>query len=320
MVSFVFMFSGQGSQYYQMGKELFEHDPVFRRWMVALDDIAREIMGESVLRHVYDEKRKRSEPFDRILYTHPAIFMVEYSLAQVLIESGIKPDYVLGSSLGEFTSAALAGILGVDDLLKSVLKQAESFETHCEKGGMLAIIHHADMYNATPLIYENSELASINYDSHFVVSGEKEKLKEIERFLISKNIICQSLPVSYGFHSSYIDPAALSYKNFLRLKFHQTPCIPFVSCLSGTTISNIPTDFFWDAVRNPIQFPKAIRALETGRDRIYLDLGPGGTLANFAKHIVANDSKSESYTIMTPFNRDLKNLEKIRGLFPANIF
>src|SRR3990170_7802565 len=317
--SIVFMFSGQGSQYYQMGRELFEHHTVFRKWMFLLDDIVRDLMGESVLLPVYDQERQRTGPFVHVRHTHPAIFMVEYSLAQVLLESGIEPDYLLGSSLGEFASAALAGIMRVEDLLKAVLKQAECFETYCEKGGMLAVIHDAALYNATPLIHENSELASISYDSHFVVSGETEKLKQIERYLKNGNILFQCLPVTYGFHSSYIDPAAPAFNKYLQQKSCQTPRIPFVSCLSGTLMPDVPTDYLWKVVRRPIQFPKAIRELENGRDCIYLDLGPGGTLANFAKRNFVGESNSESHAIMTLFNQDIKNLEKIKGLFPAKI-
>ncbi len=314
-ISFVFLFSGQGSQYYHMGRDLFENHSVFRRWMFELDDIVRDVMGESVIDHLYDKQKRQSDLFNHILFSHPAIFMVEYSLAQAVLESGIKPDYLIGSSLGEFASSACANVLEVKDLLKAVLTQAECIETYCEKGSMCAIIHDAALYNSSPVLYENSELASINYESHFVVSGRKENISEIERYLKSNNIIYQSLPVSYGFHSSCIDPAATVYKGFLREKTYETPRIPFFSCQAGTSITDIPTDYLWRVVRHPIQFPKAIQELESGRNRIYIDLGPGGTLANFAKRNVAFDSTSECFAVMTQFNQDLKNLGKINRLF-----
>jgi acyl transferase domain-containing protein len=80
---------------------------------------------------------------------------------------------------------------------------------------------------------------------------------------------------------------------------------------------DVPMDYLWQVARNPIQFPKAIRGLENGRGCMYLDLGPGGTLANFAKRNLAGDSRSESHAIMTLFHQDMKNLDKIKGLFPA---
>src|SRR3990172_1974894 len=113
--SIVFMFSGQGSQYYQMGKDLFTLQPVFREWMNRLDHIAYTITGEHVLDKLYHEKKRMDEPFDRVLYSHPATFMVGYSLARLLIESGIYPAYVLGASLGEFVSATVAEVMGLED-------------------------------------------------------------------------------------------------------------------------------------------------------------------------------------------------------------
>ena len=285
-----------------------------------LDDIIREIMGESVLGHLYDEKRQMSEPFDRVVYSYPANFMVEYSLAQALIGSGIKPEYVLGTSMGEFASAALADVMKAEELLEILLKQAEYLETYCKAGGMLAIIHDVKLFNEVPLIRDNSELASVNYDSHFVISGEKKQLNDIGRYLKSSNILYQPLPVAYGFHSSYIDSAAPAFKKYLQQISYQKPRVPFISCLHGTFLEDISCDYLWDVVRMPIQFPKAIRELEKNHTCMYLDMGPGGTLANFTKRNLAGDSKSESYAIMTPFNQELNNLEKIQGLLPAKIF
>ena len=96
----VFMFSGQGSQYFQMGRELFEKNETFRDWMIRLDDIPRHVSGKSVIEVLYSDVYGKGDRFDRTLLTHPAIFMVEYSLAETLVEAGVRPDMVLGVSLG----------------------------------------------------------------------------------------------------------------------------------------------------------------------------------------------------------------------------
>lgn len=310
----VFMFSGQGSQYYQMGKELYVQNPVLRKWMFKLEQIAQEISGYSIIEELYNEKKWVGEQFNRTLYTHPAIFMLEYALAQVLLEDGVEPDYVLGASLGEFTSAAIADVMRVEELLELVIKQAQAFESNCLSGGMIAIINDFSLFWETPLIYENSELASINFDSHFVISGSTDKLKIIEEFLQSKGIIYQVLPVSYGFHSSLIDSAANDYRDFLRGRSYQTPNIPLISGVYGTQLPQLPNEYFWEIARRPINFPEAIRGLEKERRQnlIYLDLSPGGTLANFAKRNIDINSQSEVYVIMTPFNQDSKNLAKVK--------
>jgi acyl transferase domain-containing protein len=314
------MFSGQGSQYHQMGKKLFEHHSVFRRWMVMLDAIARDVMGESVLDHLYDEKKRIADPFDRLLHSHPAIFMVEYSLGRVLLDSGIRPDYVLGTSLGEYASAAFAGVMTAEELFKAVIKQAEFVESGCNAGRMIAILHDARLYYDDPLIRDTSELASVNFGSHFVISGERKQIKDIEHYLKERNILYQSLPVSYGFHSSSLDPAAPAFKTHLQQMPCQKPRVPFLSSLHGMLLDDIPRDYLWDVVRMPVQFPKTVRELENDRECVYLDLGPGGTLANFAKRNLAAGSRSKCYAIITPFQQETKNLATIEGLFPATIF
>lgn len=317
----VFMFSGQGSQYYHMGKELFAHHPVFRKWMLKLNKIATEVSGYSVIDQLYDKKKRVGESFDSTLYTHPAIFMVEYAMAQVLIEEGIEPEFVLGTSLGEFAAAAVAGVSDVRELLESVIWQAQAFESLCPKGGMLAILHDFSLFEETALIYDNSELASINYDSHFVISGKNDKLKVIKEFLNRKGFACMWLPVCHAFHSSLADPAANYYLDLHKNKIYLNPKIPMVSCLSGRMLIQIPKEYFWETVRNPIQFPEAIMVLEKEKRKnlVYLDSGPGGTMANFAKRNLDKSSQSEVYAVMTPFNQDLKNLAKIKEVLTWKI-
>ena len=315
------MFSGQGSQYYHMGRELFAHHPVFRKWMLKLNKITQEVSGYSVIDRLYDEKKRVGASFDGTLYTHPAIFMVEYAMARVLIEEGIEPEFVLGTSLGEFAAAAVAGVSEVGELLESVIRQAHAFELHCPKGGMLAVIHDFSLFQEIPLIYDNSELASINFDSHFVISGKTDKLKVIEEFLNSKSIACMLLPVSHAFHSSLADQAASYYLDFHKNKIYLKPQIPLVSCLHGKMLTQIQKEYLWDVVRKPIKFPEAIMVLEKEKrnNLVYLDLGPGGTMANFAKHNLDISSQSEVYAVMTPFNQDLKNLAKIKEVLSWKI-
>lgn len=313
--SIVFLFSGQGSQYYHMGKELFNQQPIFRDWMLQLDNHVRKIIGESVLDRLYDPEKRQGESFNRLRYTHPAIFMVEYALAQVLLAGGIRPDYVLGTSMGEFVAAVVAGVTGIEETLECLLKQAELIEQHCEKGGMTAILADSRLYHETPLMRENCELVAVNYDQHFVVAGNGDGIRKIEAFLKSKELIFQGLPVTYGFHSSSIDTAAAAYKDFLKTQSFQRPKIPMVSCLYGRVVSEIPPDYFWEIARRPIRFQEAVRGLERLGEHQYADLGPSGTLANFIKHSVSPEAGFRSNFVITPFNRDMALLEKmIQGL------
>ncbi len=309
------MFSGQGSHYFNMGFEMFEPHPTFQKWMLTLNKIASDMLGESVLDKLYDKTKSKSDLFDQTLYSHPAIFMVEYALAQVLLEDGIEPDYVLGTSMGEFASAAVAGVMPVEEVLKAVIKQAQVLETHCQNGGMTAIVHKSTLFDETPLLFNNSELASVNFHSHFVVSGKPESLKDIENFLQEKNMTYQRLPVSIGFHSALIEPATPSYTDFLSIQTYQQPKIPLISCVYADILTSLQKNYLWEVIRKPILFQQTVQRLEEKQAYLYLDLGPSGTLANFVKYNLTKHSQSKSFPILTPFGQNLPNLEKVKGLF-----
>ncbi|MCO4850736.1 acyltransferase domain-containing protein [Bacillus vallismortis] len=307
----VFMFSGQGSQYYHMGKELFKENTVFRQSMLEMDAIAARRIGTSIVEEIYHPAKRVSDPFDSILLSHPAIFIIEYSLYKVLADRGIYPDYVLGASLGEFTAAAVSGVSDAESILDCILEQAILIQQSCDKGNMLAILDHPQLLKDHPQLFRNSELISINYDSHFVISGEEENIKQIMEVLKEKQILCQLLPVSYAFHSSLIDPAGSVYTEFLRSISFKNPSIPMVSSLTGGCLHEMDKHFFWDAVRKPMRFREAIGYLESQHTCRFIDLGPSGTLAAFVKQLIPGDSADRCCSIITPFHQELKNLNTV---------
>jgi bacillaene synthase trans-acting acyltransferase len=308
----VFMFSGQGSHYYHMGKELYQVNPVFTQWMNKLDRMVYQNTGLSIIDEIYHEKRTKADKLDQIFYTHPAIFMVEYALTQVLMESGIEPDFVLGASLGEFTSAVVAGAISVEEALECLLKQVELLKSYCRLGFMIAILGSPDIYHQYSAIYLHSELAAFNYSSHFVISGDSEKLPDIENQLKRLELIFQILPVQYGFHSTNIEPAGSEFKKLFGQLSMKKLHIPMISSLYGRRITGLDAGYFWEVARQPIHFQKTILELEKDFQFNYIDLGPSGTLASFVKNNVSGDSLSKVYDIMTPFGQSMKRIEQLK--------
>ncbi|MBO0798460.1 MAG: acyltransferase domain-containing protein [Blastocatellia bacterium] len=301
------MFSGQGSQYFHMGRAFYDGDGTFREWMIRLDDIVKQGSGRSVIETLYSDAYGKGDPFDRTLLTHPAIFMVEYSLAQSLLRAGLRPDIVLGVSLGSFTAAAVAGFVGVEEALTAVIHQAIVLEECCEPGGMIAVLADPELF-AADFLGGRCELAAVNFSSHFVVSARRAELAKIEADLRERSIQYQRLPVSFPFHSRWIDEAKPRFESFMQ----SLPCrqgrLPLACCEQAAILSDLSDGYFWNVVRRPIRFRETIERLERLGPRRYIDVGPSGTLVTFLKYGLLTSPNSTTHTILTPYGLEQRNL------------
>ena len=302
------MFSGQGSQYFHMGRALYDGNHTFRDWMVRLDDIARCWAGKSVIEAVYSGVRGLGDPFERTLLTHPAIFMVEYALAQTLMEAGLWPDAVMGVSLGSFAAATVAGFIGVEDALTAVIGQAIALEECCEPGGMTAVLGDPALFEED-FLGRHSELAAVNFCSHFVVSARRLELAELEAGLRKRDVGYQRLPVSFAFHSQWIDKAQFRFESFMKSVRRKPGQLPLACCDQTAILFELSDDYFWNVVRHPIRFRETTAQLEQKSGaRRYIDVGPSGTLATFLKYGMPATTQSTVHAILTPYGLDQKNL------------
>ncbi len=312
--SIVFMFSGQGSQYFGMAHRLYDSHPLFQKTVKKLDALVISMTGASVIASI-TSKRIFRESFSRTLFTHPAIFIIEYGLALILVTEGIVPHLTIGTSLGEFASATISGIISVEDALEAIIVQAQSIEKLCRPGGMLSIFHDISLYDRSPFLRDHTELASVFTGTHFVVSGDENSIRQAMNHLDALNVNYKKLPVSHAFHSAHIDPASQSCKNHLSAKTCSSPDIPHISCVTGKhTSAAIPATYFWEIARKPVLFSKALCETEKFGPHIYVDLGPGGSLAGLVSRSLPLDSKSTAVSIVTQFNREMEKLEELRTL------
>ena len=316
--SVVFMFSGQGSHYYQMGRSFFDHSATFRRVLLQLDEVAKPLLGRSMVDILYDDGRKKNESFTDITSSSAAIFMVEYALARALIDNGIKPDYLLASSMGIYAAAAIAAAVDSREVLGSLVKLAAVYETRCRKGGMMTILGNCRLHRDLGMLRENSDIAAVNFSSHFVISTTDEYLDEIAAALRHENVAFQKVAVSYPFHSRWIENARQATLQVLGTMHYRQPTIPLVCCAEAGVLGSLTAESMWNAVREPIEFERTIAGLEKRGPFDYVDAGPAGTLATFLKYTLPSTSASRMYSILSPFGMELKNLDRLiseRGSF-----
>lgn len=307
MTKTVFMFAGQGSQHYQMGRALYERRPTFRRWMQVMDEQVADLSGQSVLASLYDPSNAMTKRFDATELTHPAIFMVEYALARTLLESGVEPDAMVSASLGTFAACAVGGALSMTDALTLVLRQVTALREHVPAGGMIAMLAPPSFHEG--LLCELSELAAFNYGSHVVLSALLPRLDEIEAELRRLDIAFQRLPVGYPYHSRWLDPLqphVMACAKGVALGALHTP----LACCARTGIMNAVSPMhLWDVLRRPIQLQSTVNVLEADGPFDYIDVSPASTLATLLKYAMPSSSRSRIRSVMTPFGRDVENLE-----------
>ncbi len=306
----VFCFSGQGSQYYRMGQPLFDSDQVFREHVQRLDALAHALSGERVLEAIF--AGDKSESFDRTLLTHPAIFMIEYALALRLIEGGLVPDAVLGTSLGVFAAATVAGCMDEATAMTAVIAQARAFENTCKPGGMIAILDAPTLHAQEPFLHRSSEIAALNFDKHFAIAAPTSELGAIEAELKHRGIVHQRLAVSFAFHSRWVDHARDTFLESVRNLTLRRATMPLVCC--DRTETNVPAltqDDLWHVTRRPIGFLHTIVRLDGEGPYQYIDVGPSGTMATFLKYALPRGSASTTHAVITPYGQDVRNLNAL---------
>ncbi|MCK4841721.1 MAG: acyltransferase domain-containing protein [Methylococcales bacterium] len=322
----VWMFSGQGSQYYQMGKGLYNNNDTFRFWMDRLDQLAVNYVGHSIVEMLYDKNQSKSESFDQILYTHPALFMVQYSLAKTLLAENLpSPDYLFGASLGEFVAAAFADVADVEKMLFDIIKQARLFDMHCGGGAMLVVIDDIDSFKTNPLFSDGCELAGVNFDRSFVVSGLQNKILQLAEQLKKQDITHQILPVSVAFHSSHIDVVKdIFMKTFANNIYHPAK-IPIISCLQSADVEQgrgvavmeghggFSSTHWWTVIRQPIAFKQTLVKFQHNHPQaVYLDVSPSGNMATFTKYNLPESMHNRIMSIMTPFGNEQESIDAVK--------
>lgn len=302
----LFMFSGQGSHYYMMGSELYEQDAIFRQTMKDLDSVAYHHLGISIINLLYHQDKQKNDLFDQTRFTNPAIFMVEYALAKTLLERGVRASSVLGVSLGVYAAACVAGAIGPEDALTLVIKQGLVLEQYCPKGTMVAVLASPTVWEEHSLLQQNSEIAAVNAQNHFVISAPRDKLSLILQFLNEKKITHQTLAVSHAFHSKWIDLAQDAWLAVFENVIIRPPRLTFICSALQGNITALTPETLWNIMRRPIYLSRTIQYLERDGPYHYIDVGPAGTLNTLLKYTIPAESKSISHSIMSPFPGEYK--------------
>lgn len=305
------LFSGQGSQFYQMARELYDGDQVFRSEMERGDAIVRPLLNVSLVEEIYRMRTDRFEPFRRVAFTHPALLMVEHALARTLLARGQRPERVVGHSLGEIAAFVVAGAIEFDAALTAVTKQGLVLEYLAPRGAMMAVLAPADLFAREPALFAGCELAGVVFGRSFVIGGPAAEMQAARARLKARQLDTYDLPVEHPFHTSTMMAVKVPVLSTLAPVNFGTPQIPVFSVAAAGLVARPSAEHLWFATSSCTDFPAAVRVLEAAGPSIYVDLGPGGGLSTTIKYTLPQGAASELIPLVTMFGHESRNLERL---------
>ncbi|WP_459209773.1 type I polyketide synthase [Aquimarina rhabdastrellae] len=302
----VFMFSGQGSQYINMGKNLYDIYPVFKQFLDNGFNYLEDLSGINYRGILFNNTDEAVKKINQTIYTQPLLFVFEYALAQLLITLGVRPTYMIGHSLGEYIAATISGVFSFEEALKIISRRAELM-AKVPEGDMLSIA--ASLQRVRKEVLRNVSIAAINAHDSFVVSGAKNDIDLVKKELEKEEILFTVLKTSHAFHSSMMDVILEDFEEALKNIKLQKPQIPFISNITGDFITEeeaTSVKYWSNHITAAVEFEKGIKKLLAIDYSLFIEIGPGRTLTSFFKK---SQNQSLSNDVLTTVRHPKENID-----------
>ncbi|GAB4194989.1 MAG: hypothetical protein OHK0022_11410 [Roseiflexaceae bacterium] len=299
------LFAGVGDHYAGMARELYEGEPLFRSTVdrcarilqTYLNQDIRTLLfppqaaapasnGSASLRAMLGREGGPAEPpspLHQTVIAQPAVFVIDYALAQLFLAWGVVPQALIGYSLGEYVAACISGVLSLDDALRLVATRARLIQ-ELPAGAMLAVaLSEAEIL---PYLGNGVALAAVNSPSACVLAGPAEAVNTLAERLRGEGIACRAVETTHAFHTAMLAPAAGPLTELVRSLKLQPPRIPYISNVTGTwiTAEQATDPAYWaEHMCQPVRFADGAAALLQQPDTLLLEIGPGQALGSFVR-------------------------------------
>ncbi|GMU95633.1 amino acid adenylation domain-containing protein [Ignavibacterium album] len=303
----VFMFPGQGAQYVNMGKGLYDNEPLFKRTVDECSEILKPLLNLDIRELIFpvSVNEESAKKLEQTVFTQPALFIIEYSLAKLFISYGFQPDSMIGHSVGDYVAACLAGVFTLEDALFILSRRARLMQQQ-KSGSMLSVRSNEEEIKKL-IDDEDISIAAINSPNLVVISGETDKIKIFSDKLTELKIENRILLTSHAYHSKMMEPVIQPFiGEFKNIRLNK-PSIPFISSLTGTWIKEeqaIDPEFWAAQVRNTVRFSDGMKELQKNNNLVLVEVGPGRALSTMAGQHKKETGKQTIITTLTQPNED----------------
>ena len=289
----VFLFTGQGSQYAGMGRTLAAADLTFRAALQRCASLMDPLLDRPLLDVIHSAPEDRA--LDQTGMTQPAIFAIQWALAETWKARGLTPDVVMGHSVGEYAAACVAGVLALEDAARLVAIRGRLMQALPAGGAMAAVFAtETAIRGSIAKVGGEVEIAGVNGVQECVVSGRSDAVAQLTKMLSGEGIRSEALSVSHAFHSSLMEPMLGAFAQEARGIVRAPPNCRVISTVTGKAADAdwASADYWTSQLRLPVRYLEGIRAAIQGSVGIAIEIGPHPVLAGLGQRALPDAAVS----------------------------